>query len=243
MNKLTLFQSRPWSQKTFPSAPAPTQAGAGEGTAQRGVTPGSGVVGSRLVCTSLAAGRKTSSPHRDTTPNARLWVMLPPGKGLPGLDLRGGNQGTPNSRRVCSGTCVFQVRFLLSAKASPPRSPACLFQPGWMREISPPPLPLHLTQKMFENPRFLPSPASPPLGNRRLKEKQTKASLCSGELTGRGAATPPLLLLPSRGSGLPIVCRSSGHVKGSFGLAFTSAQGLGLIGKLLILIIQIVVCA
>lgn len=124
---------------------------------------------------------------------------------------------------------VYRVRFLLWAKASTAHTPACSFQPGWVQEIFPPALPLPLTQKMFENPRFLPSPASPPVGNGRLKEKQTKASLCSGGLTGRGAATPPLLLLLSRGSGLPVVCSSSGRVKGFFGVAFTSKQGLGLI--------------
>lgn len=151
---------------------------------------------------------------------------------------------TPKSLRVCTGTCVYEARFLLLAKASTAHSPACLFQPGWVREIFPPPLPLHLTQKMFENPRFLPSPASPPLGNGRLKEKQTKASLCSGELTGRGASTPPLLpLLPSRGSSLPIVYSSSRHVKGFLGVVFSSKQGLGLIERLLILIMWIVVRA
>lgn len=103
-----------------------------------------------------------------------------------------------------------------------------MFQPGWVWERFPPPLPLHLTQKMFENPRFLPSPASPTLGNRRLKEKQTKASLCSGELMGHEAATPPLLLLPSLESGLPIVCSSSSHVKGLLGVSVTSKPGLGL---------------
>lgn len=103
---------------------------------------------------------------------------------------------------------------------------ACLFQPGWVWECFSPSLPLHLTQKMFENPRFLPSPASPTLGNRRLKEEQTKVSLCSGQLMGHEAATPPLLLLPSQESSLPIFCSSSRHVKGLLGVAVTSKPGL-----------------
>lgn len=132
---------------------------------------------------------------------------------------------SPKTLRVCTGTGGFQARCLLWAK---PGS-ACLFQPGWVWERFPPPLPLHLSQKVFENPRFLPSPAiSPALGNRRLKEKQTKAPLCSGELMGHEAATPPLLRLPSRESALPIVCSSSRHVKGLLGVAVTSKPGLGL---------------
>lgn len=126
------------------------------------------------------------------------------------MDFGGGiTKQTPITPGVCTGTEVF--RCLLQAKPGT----ACLFQPGWVWECFPLFLPLHLTQKMFENPRFLLSPASPTLGNRRLKEKQTKASLCSGELMGHEAATSPLLLLPSQESGLPIVCCSSRHIRAS----------------------------
>lgn len=45
---------------------------------------------------------------------------------------------------------------------------------------------------------------------------------------GHEAATPPLLLPPSRESGLPIVCSGSRHVKGLLGVAVTSKPGLGL---------------
>lgn len=147
--------------------------------------------------------------------------MLPSARCSP-MDFGEITKQTPNP----SGFAQALV-FLRRGFCSGPRQ-HCLFQPGWVWERFPPPLPLHLTQKMFENPRLLPSPASPALGDRRLKEKQTKASLCSGELMGHEAATPPLVLLPSWESGLsPLSAAAPGTFQPSLAWLSHPSQGWG----------------